>query len=349
MTSALEKRIAVRFAAVAAILIAANVAGFVSIGRFLEISGRVEHSHVVTQELSDLISLLKDAESGQRGFLLTGGKRSYLAPYIAATREIDRKAQDFGRLAGDDPMQRRLTEELAPLIDRKLAELAATIRLYDAGDARAALALVHSDEGQTIMDEIRARVARMQAYERVRLERFAADVRWIRGELTAIKLAHFALIMGVLVAVYRLVRREMEGRRRSQEAQARLVDILEATTDFVGIADESDRLVYVSRAGRQMVGKSEEEISRTRIADYYPDRALGPARRRCSSPAGARSPSRRSSSRTRIARAPSGTSPRSPATSPSASGRRRRSDGRTTSWSVGSRRGPPSSSAPTPR
>ena len=65
--------------------------------------------------------------------------------------------------------------------------------------------------------------------------------------------------------------RDITERKTAETAQAQLVAILEATTDFVGIADGNGRVLYVNAAGRQMVGMSEEDIAQTTIPDYFPD------------------------------------------------------------------------------
>ncbi len=66
--------------------------------------------------------------------------------------------------------------------------------------------------------------------------------------------------------------RDVTERKRAEEAQRRLVAILEATTDFVGIADKDGRALYLNRAGRSMLGlDGEEDISHTTIAHYHPE------------------------------------------------------------------------------
>ena len=71
--------------------------------------------------------------------------------------------------------------------------------------------------------------------------------------------------------------RDITERKRAEEAQKRLVAILEATPDFVGIADKDGRALYVNRAGRTMIGIEEnDDISHTTIADYHPEWASAP-------------------------------------------------------------------------
>ena len=64
--------------------------------------------------------------------------------------------------------------------------------------------------------------------------------------------------------------RDITERKRAEKAQARLVAILDATTDFVAIADTSGRAIYLNRGGRRMVGRREEDIPQSVISDYHP-------------------------------------------------------------------------------
>ena len=58
-------------------------------------------------------------------------------------------------------------------------------------------------------------------------------------------------------------------RRRAEESLARMAAILDATTDFVGIADAGGRALYVNAAGRRMIGMKQEDVSQTTIRDYF--------------------------------------------------------------------------------
>ena len=106
----------------------------------IENDGWVEHSNQVRIELANLLSELKDAETGQRGYLLTGDE-SYLEPYEAASREIKGTFTEVVNRTADNPSQQRLLASLSPLIDRKLAELKETIELRRTQDLEAALKL----------------------------------------------------------------------------------------------------------------------------------------------------------------------------------------------------------------
>ena len=120
----------------------------------IENDALVEHSHQVRVELADLLSELKDAETGQRGYLLTGVD-SYLQPYETALPEIKTTFANVATLTADNPLQKPRLARLSQLIDAKLAELKQTIELRRTQDLEAALKIVLDNTGKTLMDQIR--------------------------------------------------------------------------------------------------------------------------------------------------------------------------------------------------
>src|ERR1700761_2978541 len=86
----------------------------------------VDHTHQVKDELSGVLENLQDAETGQRGFLITGVD-SYLEPYTQGIADIGQHREELARLVSDNPKQQARLTALAPLIADKLAELQETI------------------------------------------------------------------------------------------------------------------------------------------------------------------------------------------------------------------------------
>ena len=95
------------------------------------------HSLEVRLTTERLFSRVQDAETGQRGFLLTGDQ-SYLAPFTAAERDIPGIEDRLRSLTSDNRQQQLRLDGLYTLIDRKLKELRRTLELAQAGDAAAA-------------------------------------------------------------------------------------------------------------------------------------------------------------------------------------------------------------------
>lgn len=81
----------------------------------------MEHIYQVINHTEELLSQLKDAETGQRGYLLTG-KESYLEPYHRANSTIEKKAIALRQLTRDNSNQQRHINALEPLIAKKIAD-----------------------------------------------------------------------------------------------------------------------------------------------------------------------------------------------------------------------------------
>jgi signal transduction histidine kinase/CheY-like chemotaxis protein/CHASE3 domain sensor protein len=127
-------------------------------------SALVIHTGDTLTALDDVLSMVKDAETGQRGYLLTG-KDSYLDPYNAAVQEIGPGLDALQRLTIDNPTQQDRLGSLKQRIGAKLAELKQTIDLRQNQGQAAALAVVQSDRGKQDMDAIRDQVSAMEREE----------------------------------------------------------------------------------------------------------------------------------------------------------------------------------------
>src|SRR5690606_30086759 len=95
-----------------------------------------------------------DAETGQRGYLLTQGD-AYLEPYRAAVRTLDATYRNLLDMVESNPRQRIRVSSLAEAIEQKRAEMATTISLTNDGRLREALSIFRSDAGRALMDRIR--------------------------------------------------------------------------------------------------------------------------------------------------------------------------------------------------
>ena len=155
----------------------------------------VEHTHKVRVTLSDLLSSYKDAETGQRGYLLTGEER-YLEPYDQALKNIDGQTQELRHLTADNPRQQARIATLQSLGADKLAELAETIALRRQGKERDALQIVLSDRGKKLMDQIRGVVGDMDQDEAALLQE-----RAVRAKTTASFSSMAMIVGGVIVLI----------------------------------------------------------------------------------------------------------------------------------------------------
>ena len=139
-------------------------------------------------DLTQLVLLsLRDAETGQRGYLLTNDER-HLEPYEAAKERLQKSFDGLNALEWNDVQADRLAQ-LTVLAQQKMAEMKETIGLQRGGDRAAALAVVMTDVGRVNMVNIRALVRDMLAAERAEWEErrqqwqeasgFSSTVTWV--------------------------------------------------------------------------------------------------------------------------------------------------------------------------
>ena len=128
-------------------------------------ASRVTQTLTTIQQLEGVLVTLTDAETGQRGFLVTGEER-YLDPYNRARAELPNRLRDLAARVYDGADQQARYERVRQLADEKLVELEETIALRRQGKSEEARALMMSDRGRVAMDGIRTAIAEMEADER---------------------------------------------------------------------------------------------------------------------------------------------------------------------------------------
>ena len=139
----------------------------ITIGLFLgarNVSESANHTLQMRSKGFRLLTLVQDAETGQRGFLLSGDDY-YLQPYNFAITAAPAAIAELQGLAAGSAVQTETLRRLKTLIDAKFAELAATVALSKKGDAAAALAIVKNNKGNKYMGQIRDAVGRFEAEE----------------------------------------------------------------------------------------------------------------------------------------------------------------------------------------
>jgi CheY-like chemotaxis protein/signal transduction histidine kinase/CHASE3 domain sensor protein len=184
--------------------LASGTIAYLNIKVLRDDSEKIFHSHTVIIAMRDLLSSVQDAETGQRGFLLTG-KDKYLDPYNAALADVDSRFETIVTLTRDNPEQQARLQPLRHHIDAKLAELRETIETRKNQGLEAALAIVATDRGKIEMDEVRAQLETMHREEErlreVRLAEMDEAYRsaWLSGVLSCGLGIVLTLVIGFLL------------------------------------------------------------------------------------------------------------------------------------------------------
>lgn len=245
--SGLEIWSAVGLAVVLAFFLLSATLAVLNVQALRENNDRIRQTHAVIVSLNDLLSMAQDAETGQRGYLLTGDAR-YLSPYEAAVSAATAQIDQVAALTSGNPIQQSHLPQLRHHVEAKLSELAETISLRRTQGEQAALAVVRSDRGKVEMDAIRSQLEVMRQEE----------VRQRQVRLTEVQIAYrTATVSGILsglfgafltVVVFLLIRRSAKSRAREEWLQTGQVGLSDAMMGDKTVEQLADSiLVYLAR------------------------------------------------------------------------------------------------------
>jgi PAS domain S-box-containing protein len=240
MKQSLTRQITAGIGMALALLILNAATSYRNTLKLLENERWVGHTHQVLTELEATLSTLKDAETGQRGYLLTGEER-YLEPYHSAIARINQQVVGLQQLTADNNRQQQRIRDLKIAIDSKLAELQETINLRRQQNLEAALREVKTGRGKQIMGDIRQQIAAMTAEETQLLQQRARESQ-ASANLTILTFTVAALVNFLLmVLVYYLVKRDRTLRDNAEIKQNQLLEQLEHDRHSLELTEERFR------------------------------------------------------------------------------------------------------------
>ncbi len=239
-------------------LLAVVIVGFIVLGTVLQRSaaGAIDRLFAATSlarqqanAAGAVLDALQDAETGQRGFLLTQ-RAEYLAPYTQAVIALGPALEELTQLNGDTPGRQLAASGLRKVALDKLAELRETLDLAQAGNLAGAIAVVQTDRGKALMDDARARVAAIggdASDARARTEAaLRIEQRYLNYSMQSVLVIGLLLLGAALLAA--LVNRARMRATQAAErlATGRLQAAVERIRDGIAVFDAGDRLILTN-------------------------------------------------------------------------------------------------------
>ncbi len=204
-----------------------------------------------------VLDTLQDAETGQRGFLLTL-KPAYLEPYDAALKRIEPALDSLSALGRESYWLAERARELRSVALQKADELRHTVELAQAGDVAGALAVVVTDRGKALMDDVRARVAAIAQHAEAERARTARQLQI--SQSTTVGATQVALVTGLLLFGFALVAalwqraRTTATQRAERRADVQFRAAISHLRDGIAVFDGSDRLQLCNRRFAPLLG-----------------------------------------------------------------------------------------------
>ena len=263
-------KIGAGYALALAVLVILGVSAYWNITGLIEAARLKTHTYDVLRNLESVLSTLKDAESGQRGYIITG-EDQYLAPYLAAVAAINQTTRNLRRLTADNPNQQQRLDAIEPLIASKLAELKETIALRKGNNGfEAALQVVRTNKGKNLMDDTRKLISEMVDEENTLLELRDSKMSARSQSTVSIITYGIPLAFALLVLAGFLVTRTITSQLResitllsssSSEILATTTQVASSTTETATAVSETATTMEELKQTAQLASQKAKQVS----------------------------------------------------------------------------------------
>jgi signal transduction histidine kinase/DNA-binding response OmpR family regulator/CHASE3 domain sensor protein/HAMP domain-containing protein len=227
------------------ILILSSLASYVSIRNLIKSADLVAHSNQVMSKLDEVMSTLKDAETGQRGYLLTGN-RVFLEPYNGARQKANALYDQIKLETKDNPFQQRKLVELRNILDTRLTIIEKTIAIKMNNGSVLESNLM---EGKTYMDRTRQLIKEMQAEEHRLMAIRTAELNNFAGYTPILVILAAIISLVITIFFYRKVASDFDERtalqdqlQRVNEETANRIQVIEGIAKQISNGDYQVRL-----------------------------------------------------------------------------------------------------------
>jgi CheY-like chemotaxis protein/signal transduction histidine kinase len=244
-------KIGISFALSLATLTTIGLISYQSTNELIETSAKESHTYQVLSQLENLNLQLTNAETGQRGYIITGEQR-YLEPYNAAIEVLNQKVNELQRLTADNPNQQNRLDILEPLLTERMAVMKDVIELRQSQGLEASQKAVLTDEGKQLMDNIQKVIQAMKNEENALLKQRSEKAKAAARQTIASIIYSIPLFSLILALIGFVLTRHISAPLKQVSDLAEKMadgDLLVSLPD----SDRQDEIGVLTRTFNQMI------------------------------------------------------------------------------------------------
>ncbi|MCW5313498.1 response regulator [Nostoc sp. KVJ3] len=257
------KKIATGFGLASIILVLIGVVSYQNTRVYIYNRSIIKNAYGKINSLEKLLSQLKDAETAEHNYILTG-KETYLKPYQEAVANVAQEITKLKDLTTDQPNQEKQIAKLESLTQAKLSELKQNIDFRQKKGLEAALQRLLTNKSQNLIDDISKVSNEIENEEKERREQLSQTTKaWTRKTSVTIAIA-ICVSFIILAVIYYFIYREVTERKRAEETlnQERnfISAVLDTASALVTVLDSQGKIVRFNQACEQITGYSFDEV-----------------------------------------------------------------------------------------
>lgn len=280
MKATFKRNLLIGFGLSLLLLVVSSVASFFSIRNLLQSAYWVDHTNAVIYRLESTLSFMKDAETGQRGYLLTGDE-DFLEPYRYAYDSVQSNLKAIRELTKDNPQQQFEIDKLESLMGRRQSLLQSAINARKNGQG---VTFDSLQAGRMLMKDARALVGMMEAREKTLLATRTQNLDRVAGYTPIIIVIAALLALMITSVFYARVKRDYDERTQLQDALEkkdreinRRIHIIRGIAENISAGDysirvndeEKDALGSVSLALNRMAASLETAFNQLAEKEWH--------------------------------------------------------------------------------
>jgi len=227
--------------------------------RSLDFAQSVDANRHTVDHVTKILTALDDAETGQRGFLLTG-REEYLEPFYSGADLTSKELPALLLATANEPLQHARAETLKTLTEEKLATIDLTIKLFKSGQPESAVKIVQSGVGKQIMDQIRKVCQQIRSTETAELSANSSQTNRFGQRTLLVTVGGSAALVALLLLALIVIRSANLQRERHASLLREQALILDLANDSVFIRDAEDRITYWNQGAERLYGWRKEEV-----------------------------------------------------------------------------------------